>query len=150
MPLPKRNQDESKNDFIARCMGHEVMKQDFPDNIQRLAVCNTLAVKKSEFEKTFNDYPKKVTENAKRGIELNAKNGNKCATMVGKIRGQQYANGENVSIETIRRTYSYLSRAKTYFTGANENECGYISFMLWGGIEALKWAENKLKQLGEI
>lgn len=150
MPLPKRNQDESKNDFIARCMGDEVMKQEYRDNIQRLAVCHTLSVKKTEFQKSFNDYPKKVSENAKRGIELNEKNGNKCATQVGKIRATQYANNENVSVDTIKRTYSYLSRAKTYYQGANENDCGYISFLLWGGIEALKWSENKLKQLGEI
>lgn len=39
MPLPKPNDGETQDDFIARCMGAQVMKDDFPDNDQRLAVC---------------------------------------------------------------------------------------------------------------
>lgn len=39
MPLPKPNDNESRQDFISRCMGNEVMNRDFPDNDQRMAVC---------------------------------------------------------------------------------------------------------------
>jgi len=39
MPLPKPNDGESENDFIERCMSNETMKEDYPDNDQRLAVC---------------------------------------------------------------------------------------------------------------
>ena len=61
---------------------------------------------------TYKDYPSGVSNNAKRGIELNEKVNNKCATQVGKIRAQQLANKENISLETIKRMYSYLSRSK--------------------------------------
>ena len=44
--------------------------------------------------KTWADYPDAVSNNAKRGIELNEKVGNKCATQVGKVRAQQLAKGE--------------------------------------------------------
>ena len=39
MPIPKRNKDESKKDFIARCMGDNTMNKDYKDNGQRYAIC---------------------------------------------------------------------------------------------------------------
>lgn len=39
MPIPSRNKDEDKQKFIARCMGDEVMKKDYPDTKQRVAIC---------------------------------------------------------------------------------------------------------------
>jgi len=57
-----------------------------------------------EFE-SYSDYGSGISNNAKRGIELNDKNGNKCATQTGKIRAQQLANGEPISVETIKRMY---------------------------------------------
>lgn len=39
MPIPKPNQDEKSKDFVARCMGDEAMKKDYPNNNQRVAVC---------------------------------------------------------------------------------------------------------------
>ena len=39
MPLPKPHPGEKQDAFISRCMGTQVMKDDFPDNKQRLAVC---------------------------------------------------------------------------------------------------------------
>jgi hypothetical protein len=100
-------------------------------------------------EMSYNDYPSVVRRNAQRGIALNERNGNKCATQVGKIRAQQLANGEKVSMETIKRMYSYLSRAEVYYNQGDSNDCGYISYLLWGGKAALSWAESKIKKNGE-
>ena len=96
---------------------------------------------------SYNDYPDSVSNNAKRGIELNEKNNNKCATQVGKVRAQQLANKEPISLETIKRMYSYLSRAKEYYNENDTEACGTISYLLWGGESALNWSESKLKQL---
>jgi hypothetical protein len=96
---------------------------------------------------SYSDYPKAVSNNAKRGIELNEKVDNKCATRVGKIRAQQLANGEPVSVETIKRMASYLSRAETYYDANDTEACGTISYLLWGGKSALNWAEKKLKEI---
>jgi HK97 family phage prohead protease len=41
MPLPKPKKDETKDDFIERCMGNDTMKEEYPDNGQRLAVCQS-------------------------------------------------------------------------------------------------------------
>ena len=99
---------------------------------------------------SYTDYPDAVSNNAKRGIELNEKNGNKCATQVGKVRAQQLANKEPISLETIKRMYSYLSRAKEYYNEKDTEACGTISYLLWGGETALGWSERKLKELEQI
>lgn len=41
MPLPKPHKEEEKDDFIDRCMGDEVMVEEYPDESQRRAVCET-------------------------------------------------------------------------------------------------------------
>ena len=105
--------------------------------------------KRTELE-TFKDYPDAVSNNAKRGIELNEKVNNKCATQVGKIRAQQLANKENISVQTLKRMYSYLSRAAEYYDENDKEACGTISYLLWGGKAGLRWSESKLKELGEI
>jgi hypothetical protein len=102
--------------------------------------------KRTELE-SYKDYPTSVRNNAKRGIALNEKVNNKCATQVGKVRAQQLANGEAVSVETIKRMYSYLSRAEEYYEEGDTTSCGYISYLLWGGKSAKRWAESKLKEI---
>ena len=39
MPIPRRNKDEDKTNFVSRCMSNEVMKKDYPDEKQRVAIC---------------------------------------------------------------------------------------------------------------
>ncbi len=96
---------------------------------------------------SYNDYPDSVANNAKRGIELNEKVNNKCATDVGKIRAQQLAKKEKISTETIKRMYSYLSRAEEYYDESDTDACGTISYLLWGGKSAKSWAEAKINEL---
>jgi hypothetical protein len=102
----------------------------------------------TKLEESYSDYPDGVKGNARRGIELNEKNNNKCATQVGKVRAQQLGNGEPISVETIKRMYSYLSRAEAYYDETDMNACGTISYLLWGGKAALGWSRNKLRELG--
>jgi len=102
--------------------------------------------KRTELE-SFSDYPKAVSNNAQRGVNLNEKVNNKCATQVGKVRAQQLAQGKPISVETIKRMYSYLSRAEEYYNPSDKEACGTISFLLWGGLAAKRWSESKLKKL---
>lgn len=96
---------------------------------------------------SYSDYPDSVKNNAKRGLELNEKVNNKCATQVGKIRAQQLAQGKPISLETIKRMKSYLSRAEEYYDASDTEACGTISYLLWGGKSALSWAESKINSL---
>lgn len=108
---------------------------------------------KEKFEDTYNDYPEAAVEAAKTGIKRNDELGNKCGTQVGKVRAQQLANREPISLETVRRMRAFLIRQKGNYDLAIErkdyNACGYISYLLWGGPSALPWAEKVLRQAGE-
>ena len=97
---------------------------------------------------SYNDYTDAVKNNEKKGIELNKKVNNKCATDVGKIRAQQLAQGKSISESTIKRMYSYLSRAEEYYDESDTKACGTISYLLWGGLAGKRWAASKLKELG--
>ena len=39
MPVPKKRKDESKSDFIDRCMGDQVMNDEVSNTKQRYAIC---------------------------------------------------------------------------------------------------------------
>jgi len=99
---------------------------------------------------SYRDYPQSVKNNAKRGIDLNKKVNNKCATDVGKIRASQLAQGKPISEATIKRMYSYLSRAEEYYNESDSKACGTISYLLWGGKAGLAWSRSKLKKLGVL
>lgn len=98
-------------------------------------------------KQTHSDYPQAAVNNAKRGIKLNEKVNNKCATDVGKQRAQQIAKKEALSMSTIKRTFSYLSRAEEYYDPKDPEACGTISYLLWGGKPMKAWCERKIKQL---
>jgi hypothetical protein len=133
-------------------MGDDKTVNEFPSQQQRYLVCaRQWEADRNTFADTYADYGDGVKNNAKRGIKLNERNGNKCATQTGKVRAQQLANGEGVSLQTIKRMHSYLSRAETYYDNADStSDCGYISYLLWGGKAALGWSRNKLRELGEL
>ena len=103
-----------------------------------------------EFAETYTDYPQGAVDAAKMGIKRNKEIDNKCATQVGKVRAQQLANREPISLDTVRRMRSFLIRQKGNYELAQERKdyyaCGYISYLLWGGPEALPWAEKVLRQ----
>lgn len=103
-----------------------------------------------ETKQTFADYPQQARDNARKGMELNEETGNKCATAVGKTRANQIASGEGLSLDTLKRTYSYLSRAEVYYDPNDTKACGTISYLLWGGKAMLSYCESKLKELNEL
>ena len=85
--------------------------------------------------------------NAKRGLRLraNAPKSRKGGTAVGAARANQFAANENVSLATVRRTFSFLSRAKTYYK-PGQNTPGTQAYLLWGGPAGLSWARRILKK----
>jgi len=99
---------------------------------------------------SYGGYPKSASNNAKLGIERNKELGNKCATQVGKVRAQQLVRGEKFTLPTLKRIYSYLSRAEAYYDASKPEACGTISYLLWGGKSMKNWVESKLKGLDAI
>jgi hypothetical protein len=102
---------------------------------------------------SYNDYPTSVSNNAKKVIKYAEENGwGSCGTAVGKRRASQLASRDNLSVSTIQRMYSFLSRhlsdldaSKSYSDG-----CGKLMYDAWGGKSALSWSKSKLKSIGEI
>ena len=99
---------------------------------------------------SYSDYPDSVSNNAKRALEWAEENGwGSCGTAVGKRRASQLANREAISVSTIKRMYSYLSRHKGDLKASKDysDGCGKLMYDAWGGKSALSWSESKIKSL---
>ena len=57
MPLPIPEQNESRDDFVSRCMADEKMNAEYPDEKQRVAVCE------AQYEKTEKSEAKAIGGN---------------------------------------------------------------------------------------
>lgn len=88
---------------------------------------------------------KAMQQAAKRGLNLRSKStpSNRGGTAVGLARARDFAAGRNVSLETVKRTYSFLSRARTYYR-PGQNTPGTQAYLLWGGPAGLSWARRIL------
>jgi hypothetical protein len=85
---------------------------------------------------------------AKQGLKLRAESSpsNQGGTAVGLARARQFANRESVSLDIVKRTFSFLSRAKTYYK-PGENTPGTQAYLLWGGPAALSWSRAILNEI---
>jgi len=85
--------------------------------------------------------------NARRALKLRnqAPASRKGMTPVGLARANQFAKGENVSLETVQRTFSFLSRARAYYK-PGKNTPGTQAYLAWGGDAGLSWARRILKK----
>jgi ATP-dependent protease ClpP protease subunit len=103
----------------------------------------------------MNDYPQAAVDICKDVLKFRDDNPDMdCGTLVGWNRANQIAKRENLSTETIKRTYSFLARAKTYDTGSYTDKdgkyvCGSIMYAAWGGNPMLNWAKSKVKEMDE-
>ena len=102
--------------------------------------------KKNVINKTYADYPKKATENAKRALKYKEENGSDCGTPVGWARANQLANREALSRDTIARMASF-KRHQQHKDVPYDEGCGGIMWDAWGGTEGVEWAIRKLKQI---
>ena len=100
---------------------------------------------------SYGGYPDAAVNAAKRALKHKEENGTSCGTEVGWQRANQIAKREKLSLSTVKRTFSFLSRAKTYdqgkFTDSNGKDiCGSIMYAAWGGDSMKSWAERTIKQ----
>jgi hypothetical protein len=100
---------------------------------------------------SYSDYPDAVRNAARRALDWADKNGwGSCGTPVGKMRANQLAKGEPVSVDTIKRMHSFIARhegsldvSKSYSDG-----CAKLMIDAWGGLAGGRWAKSKLRELG--
>ena len=99
-----------------------------------------------------NDYPQAASDNAQKALDFKEEFGTDCGTSVGWFRARQLAERQDISDEVIKRTYSFLSRAKVYDQGEFQDSdgqqiCGSIMYAAWGGDEMRDWAEKAIEQM---
>ena len=98
--------------------------------------------------------PKAVRDAAQRAIEwIDAGLAGGGFTSVGRTRAGQLARGENISIDTLKRMKSFLSRHKvdSQALGFNRGEKGFpsagrVSWDAWGGDAGFAWAESTVER----
>ena len=97
--------------------------------------------------RSYTDYPKKASENAKIALRYAEENGwGGCGTAVGKQRANQLANQEPISEETISRMAAFERHRQNSQKELGDG-CGRISWLAWGGDEGIEWAQRKLKEI---
>ena len=85
---------------------------------------------------------------ARRGLKMRESqpDSNKGGTLVGLARARQFADQRPVSLDIVKRTYSFLKRAKTYYKPGTESK-GTQAYLLWGGPAGLAWARRILDNI---
>jgi len=101
--------------------------------------------------------PASVRNAAKRALEAreNVPDSRKAMTPVGVKRAADLARGANISINTLKRMVSFLSRHRANYLkakaqGKNAKTSKSIqSYLGWGGTSALAWAKSEIKKAGK-
>jgi len=107
-------------------------------------------------DESYDDYPQAASNNAKRMLGWIDKYGRDVVTAgtnVGLARAQQLSSREPISLDVLKRTRSYLERAKTYSTVDPKHkdepwlDNGFVAYNLWGGEAMREYANKKLAEL---
>lgn len=148
MPIPEPNPGEHEDAFIQRCMDDDKLATEYPDEVQRFAICTAQVGNQVFDQESYTDYPKAASENAKRALKYRDESGNPkdCGTQVGWTRANQLANREPISRETIARM-SAFSRHEQNKNVPYDEGCGGLMWDAWGGDEGIAWAQRKLEQI---
>lgn len=98
-------------------------------------------------EESYNDYPEAAKENAKVALRWAEENGwGSCGTPVGKVRANQLAKGESISVETISRMAAFERHRQNSQKELGDG-CGRLMWLAWGGDEGIAWAQRKMDSL---
>lgn len=95
--------------------------------------------------------PAAVQAAARRGLELRAEQppSNRAGTSVGLRRAAQLANGQPVSLSTLKRMVSFFARhtVNKSAPGWGVDSPGYQAWLLWGGDPGRTWAAKMIRRL---
>jgi hypothetical protein len=127
--------------------GYDNPLPSYVDEVSGDTISKSL-VEPTTFE-SYSDYPDSVKNNAQAVLKYVEENGwGSCGTDVGKIRANQLAKGEPISLDTVKRMYSYLSRHEVDLESSKGygDGCGKLMYDSWGGKSALSWSQSKINQ----
>ena len=118
-----------------------------------------VSAKKQEL-KTLQDIDTKPTkgmiEEAIKGLNWRKEHG-RGGTQIAVARARNIKNGDNLSIETIKRMNSFFARHESDKTGEGFEigeegfpSAGRIAWALWGGDAGQSWARKKVKEIEAV
>ena len=72
-----------------------------------------------------------------------------AGTAVGWTRAHQIVSGESLSLDTVKRMYSFFSRHEVDKKGKGwgKDSNGYVAWLLWGGDAGFSWARKVRNQM---
>ena len=87
---------------------------------------------------------KSMIRAAERALEIRAKlpPSKRAMTAVGLARARDIKNGKNLSFDTVKRMFSYLSRAMVNYDPKDPESKGSQAVLGWGGPSGLIWARH--------
>lgn len=87
-----------------------------------------------------------MAQAARQGLKMRSDSSpsQRGGTAVGLARARQFSQRQGVSLDTVKRTFSFLSRARTYYRPGS-NTPGTQAYLLWGGPAALTWARKIIR-----
>jgi hypothetical protein len=99
----------------------------------------------------YGGYPEAARNRAKAALKHKEEKGTSCGTSVGWTRARQLSSNAKLDLSTVKRTFSFLSRAKTYDQGKFTDEkgkdiCGSIMYAAWGGDSMKSWCESTINK----
>ena len=112
--------------------------------------CVPVDMTEDDFVEAISDYPEGVKDAAASAVKYAEENGwGSCGTNIGRGRATDLSKGAPISVDTLKRMYSYLSRHKVDLESSKtyEDGCGKLMYDAWGGDAGLTYSERKLKQL---
>jgi HK97 family phage portal protein len=160
--LPVSNQDIEIPEPAPMAVDIEAEKQLIKQALKDIVVsAETVEAKADDLDtkaESYDDYPQTASNNAKRmlgWIEEYGRDVVTAGTNVGLARAQQLSSREPISLDVLKRTRSYLERAKTYSTVDPKYkdepwlDNGFVAYNLWGGEAMRVYANKKLAELEE-
>jgi HK97 family phage prohead protease len=117
MPIPKPNTNESRQDFITRCMGDDTMASEYTDSDQRLAVC-TSEYDSNKEDSTQNDekHIRAVEETDDSYIIEFGKSKPDSEETVDEMASKEEAEKESLEIKSSIKAYHDDEEDKNYGT----------------------------------
>ena len=96
--------------------------------------------------------PQNVATKACQARRYKEKEGTSCGTNIGWTRSAQLCSRSPISLDTVKRMYSYLSRHKVDLESSKsyDDGCGKLMYDAWGGEPGLEWSERIIKRQEEM
>lgn len=137
MPIPKPNTNESRQDFITRCMGDDTMASEYTDSDQRLAVCT------SEYDSNKED----STQNDEKHIRAVEETDDSYIIEFGKSKpDSEETVEETASKEEEKESIEIKSSIKAYHD--EEEDKDYGTFEGYGSVFGNKDLGNDVIERG--